>query len=97
MGNCKTSRARTSLPCRELAGQPADGQRHGWPRHRRRGNIASIAEAATTRTFTYDELERLTAVNDTGGATLESYSLDEEGNRIASHLATFHVTEALSH
>ncbi|MEQ1698414.1 MAG: FG-GAP-like repeat-containing protein [Hyphomicrobiaceae bacterium] len=62
-----------------------------------RGNLASIAEPLRTRSFTYDALERLTKVEEPRPApalpvTTETYTLDAEGNRIASQLSAFHVT-----
>jgi RHS repeat-associated protein len=62
-----------------------------------KGNIIAANENAATprgRAYTLDAIERLTAVKDGGGASLESYTLDQEGNRIASHKSTFHVTDA---
>ncbi len=62
-----------------------------------KGNITGIAESGTparTRNYALDAIERLTAVTDGGGGPLESYTLDEEGNRIVSHLSSFHVTDS---
>ena len=61
-----------------------------------RGNITALAEPSRTRNFAYDVLERLVKVEEPRPApnpavTTESYTLDAEGNRIASHLAAFHV------
>jgi YD repeat-containing protein len=61
-----------------------------------KGNITATQENAATprnRAYTLDAIERLTQVKDGGGATLESYTLDPEGNRIASHRSSFHVTD----
>ena len=55
-----------------------------------KGNITSIAESGATsrsRVHTLDDLERLTRVVDGAGATVESYILDEEGNRTATTLS----------
>ncbi len=53
-----------------------------------RGNLKALAELSTSKTYTYDQLERLTAVarqQAAGAATpAESYSYDGEGNRTAS-------------
>ncbi len=56
------------------------------------GNILSITEPASTRNFSYDDLERLTS----GGTAPapESYSYDGIGNRTASHLSASHVTNS---
>jgi RHS repeat-associated protein len=57
------------------------------------GNIAGIAESGDigvqTKSFTYDELQRLTA----GGtaAAPETYSYDAVGNRDVTHLSALHV------
>jgi RHS repeat-associated protein len=63
-----------------------------------RGNIASITEANKSRIYSYNALERLTKVEQSSPApqpatTVESYTLDNEGNRIASHLSAFHLTD----
>ena len=66
-----------------------------------RGNLVSIGETQgvpRSRTYTYDELERLTnvAASAPGGAARpsddEDYGLDPEGNRLTSHLSLGHVT-----
>lgn len=49
--------------------------------------ISQIAEATRTRTFTYDNLDRLTAATDTVNGN-ESYSYDAVGNRLSSHLSS---------
>jgi YD repeat-containing protein len=62
-----------------------------------KGNITAANENAAKprgRAYTLDAIERLTSVKDGGGASLESYTLDPEGNRIASHKSSFHVTDA---
>jgi RHS repeat-associated protein len=62
-----------------------------------KGNIIAANENAATprnRAYTLDAIERLTEVKDGGGASLETYTLDPEGNRIASHRSSFHVTDA---
>jgi YD repeat-containing protein len=62
-----------------------------------KGNIIAASENAAApraRAYTLDAIERLTSVKDGGGATLESYTLDQEGNRIVSHRSSFHVTDA---
>jgi len=50
-----------------------------------RGNLASLAELTATKTYSYDALERLTAVaSQTGTAAAtpsEAYTYDSEGNR----------------
>jgi RHS repeat-associated protein len=61
-----------------------------------KGNIIAANENASTprgRAYTLDAIKRLTAVKDGGGASLETYTLDPEGNRIASHKSSFHVTD----
>jgi RHS repeat-associated protein len=61
-----------------------------------RGDITGIAESATpprTRNATLDALSRLTQVVDAAGQTVEAYTLDEEGNRVTSHLSSVHVTD----
>ena len=62
-----------------------------------RGNVESIAETGTvsrTRTYSHDELERLTNVTAPGRPSdEESYVLDEEGNRTTSHLSPSHLTD----
>ncbi len=62
-----------------------------------RGNIAQISEPRRTRSFTYDALERLTQVDEPRpspdpAVNLESYTLDGQGNRVASHKSQFHIT-----
>ena len=62
-----------------------------------RGNITSLAEPSRTRNLSYDAPKRLVKVEETRPApnlpvTTESYTLDAEGNRVASHLSAFHVT-----
>ena len=53
------------------------------------GLVQSITEAGGTRNFTYDATQQVTSG---GFATApESYSYDEEGNRVASHLSAAHV------
>jgi RHS repeat-associated protein len=62
-----------------------------------KGNIIAANETAAApraRSYTLDAIERLTSVKDGGGASLESYTLDQEGNRIVSHKSSFHVTDA---
>jgi RHS repeat-associated protein len=62
-----------------------------------KGNIIAANENTPTprnRSYTLDAIERLTSVKDGGGASLETYTLDPEGNRIASHKSSFHVTDA---
>jgi YD repeat-containing protein len=62
-----------------------------------KGNIIAANENAATprnRSYTLDAIERLTSVKDGGGASLETYTLDAEGNRVASHKSFFHVTDA---
>jgi YD repeat-containing protein len=62
-----------------------------------KGNIIAANENAATprgRSYTLDAIERLTSVKDGGGASLETYTLDQEGNRIVSHRSGFHVTDA---
>jgi hypothetical protein len=62
-----------------------------------KGNITSANENTPTprnRSYTLDAIERLTEVKDGGAQVIETYSLDEEGNRISSHLSSFHVTDA---
>lgn len=54
-------------------------------------------EPRRSRSFTYDQLQRLNKVeeprpNPTPPVTAESYDLDAEGNRVASHRSAFHVT-----
>jgi RHS repeat-associated protein len=49
--------------------------------------ISQIAGLARTRTFTYDNLDRVTAATDTVLGN-ESYSYDDVGNRTASHLSS---------
>jgi hypothetical protein len=57
--------------------------------------VAANENAATPRgrARTLDAIERLTEVKDGGGASLESYTLDPEDNRPASHRSSFHVTD----
>jgi hypothetical protein len=62
-----------------------------------KGNIIAANETAATprnRAYTLDAIERLTSVKDGGGASLETYTLDQDGNRIVSHKSSFHVTDA---
>ena len=56
------------------------------------GLIDTIAEPTGTRAFEYDATQQLTA----GGtaAAPESYSYDQEGNRLASHLSAAHQHDA---
>ena len=58
------------------------------------GNVSQIDEdgGATLRDYTYDALERLTAVT-INGLPAESYSLDPLGNRITSHLSASHTLD----
>jgi len=56
------------------------------------GAAIGNARVARQRNYTLDTIERLTNVADGSGVAIESYELDEEGNRITSHLASFHVT-----
>jgi hypothetical protein len=63
-----------------------------------RRNISAITEANKSRIYTYNALERLTKVQEPAptpqpATTVESYTLDIEGNRIASHRSAFHLTE----
>ena len=61
-----------------------------------RGNISSIEEGGVlnrTRNYTYDAIERLTEVVVPEMPFLnEVYELDEEGNRLTSHLSATYVT-----
>ncbi len=59
-----------------------------------RGDITQIAEPARARNFNYDAMARLVGVTDGAGAALETYTLDEEGNRVTSHLSSANVTDA---
>ena len=61
-----------------------------------KGNIIAANENAAaprTRAYTLDAIERLTEVKDGSDTSIERYTLDAEGNRITSHLASFHVTD----
>ena len=65
-----------------------------------KGNLAGVAEngsAPRRCAFQLDLIDRLTRVSDgvtpAEGAELEAYTLDEEGNRLASHASFFHVTD----
>ncbi len=58
------------------------------------GNINAITGLTRSRGFAYDELYRLTSATDTLGN--ESYSLDPEGNRTASHISAAHVTDGVN-
>ena len=53
-----------------------------------RGNLASLAELTATKTYSYDALERLTAVAQSQGggaaAPAEGYAYDGEGNRTSA-------------
>jgi len=63
--------------------------------YNQKANITAINESGTvgrTRNYTLDPIERLLDVSDATGTSLENYTLDDEGNRITSHLASFHVT-----
>jgi YD repeat-containing protein len=51
--------------------------------------IASITEPTRTRSFTYDTVDRLTAVTDSVYGS-ESYSYDAVGNRTSSHRSSFY-------
>lgn len=55
------------------------------------GNIDSIVQPAETRSFGYDDLQRLVS-GGTAGAP-ESYAYDPEGNRTSSHLSASHTTD----
>lgn len=57
--------------------------------------ISQIAGLSQTRNFTYDNIDRLTAVA-VGGSTVESYSYDAVGNRTASHLSGSYTTGAFN-
>jgi RHS repeat-associated protein len=62
-----------------------------------RGDLASISEPRRNRSFQYDAIQRLTKVTEpqptpTPAVTRESYTLDAEGNRTATHASSFHVT-----
>ena len=52
------------------------------------GNVTSISETSSTRSFSYDADHQITS----GGTTLnpESYAYDEVGNRTTSHLSQDH-------
>ena len=58
------------------------------------GNVTQIDEdgGALVRAYSYDALERLTAVT-INGLPAESYSLDALGNRITSHLSASHTLD----
>jgi len=62
-----------------------------------RGNIESIAESgavARTKSYSYDELLRLTEVDVPSVPILnELYELDSEGNRLSSHLSDINDTD----
>ncbi len=77
-----------------------------------KGNIVGISESGNVtpagprnRSFTLDLIDRLTRVGDSGGVPsvpandneVESFTLDEEGNRLASNTpsgsSAFHVTD----
>lgn len=49
--------------------------------------ISQIVEPSRTRTFTYDNVDRLTAATDTVNGN-ESYAYDAVGNRTSSHLSS---------
>ncbi|MEJ7623364.1 MAG: RHS repeat-associated core domain-containing protein [Pyrinomonadaceae bacterium] len=51
--------------------------------------ISQIAEPSLTRSFGYDNVDRLTSVT---GGTSESYAFDAVGNRTSSHLSTSYTT-----
>ena len=63
-----------------------------------RGNIEQIAESGEftrTKTYAYDELERLTQVSVPDAPDFdEDYTLDPEGNRVASHLSQSHQIDS---
>lgn len=62
-----------------------------------KGDIVGISETTTpprARNATLDVLSRLTEVKDSAGQTVESYGLDEEGNRITSHRSSTHTTRS---
>ncbi len=46
--------------------------------------ISQIIDLTQTRTFGYDNVDRLTSVTNSGGAN-EAYAFDDVGNRISSH------------
>ena len=50
--------------------------------------IASIILPNRTRTYTYDNIDRLTGVTDSISGTVESYTYDAVGNRTSSHLSS---------
>ena len=59
--------------------------------------IAAITDTARVRNYTYDELERLTAVDVPSDAGQnEAYTLDGEGNRVTSHLSAMLRNEGLN-
>jgi RHS repeat-associated protein len=49
--------------------------------------ISQIVDISTTKTFGYDNIDRLTSVTDAVNGN-ESYAFDAVGNRISSHLST---------
>jgi YD repeat-containing protein len=57
-----------------------------------RGNLAALAELSGTKRYSYDQIERLTAVTKEQGAApatpAEAYSYDGEGNRVTSQAGT---------
>ncbi len=56
--------------------------------HDAAGNITGITGLSRSRSYLYDQLNRLAAVTDTEGN--ESYSYDAEGNRTNSHASVSH-------
>lgn len=57
--------------------------------------ISQIAGLSQTRDFTYDNIDRLTAVN-VGSTVVESYAYDAVGNRTSSHLSSSYTTGAFN-
>lgn len=55
------------------------------------GNIDSIVQPSETRSFGYDDVQRL--ISGGTAAAPESYAYDEEGNRTSSHLSASHTTD----
>lgn len=53
--------------------------------------ISQIAGLSQTRSFTYDNIDRLTAVA-VGGSGVETYAYDTVGNRTSSHLSASYTT-----
>jgi hypothetical protein len=55
------------------------------------GNINSIVQPSKTRSFGYDDLQRL--ISGGTAAAPDSYAYGEEGNRTSSHLSASHTTD----